>query len=207
MGDLTGMLKFLKGTRKDLEDISGKLDKIQLYFNNNFSNVNQVRNVEIEFLQDEFFKDQSQFPKEVSGLFKKHTKKEESKFDKNLKKLEQEWAKLESRMKHLNKNRLKFFNRVKGENVNLDKKEEKLKDKIAKYEEEIVIFNSRIEELNSGFGFMTNLFSMRKIQKKKDGLIDKRDSLIEEIEVIRTKWDNATVMHRKEEKDRPGRME
>ena len=70
MGSLASMIEFLKDTFKDLDDVRNKLDEVQEYFNNNFSNVRLVRNSEIEYLQGEFHGDREKFPKKISEKLK-----------------------------------------------------------------------------------------------------------------------------------------
>ena len=81
MGTLKGMLDFLKGAQDNLGEIQKKLDDIQTYFNNNFSNVNEVRNSEIEMLQEAFFKDAKEFPGKISSIFKEKVKTETKTFE------------------------------------------------------------------------------------------------------------------------------
>ena len=68
MGYLSDMVDFLEDTFENLTDINEKLDKIQEFFNNNFSNINEVRNREIEFLQNEFFSNLEKFPEKIKNM-------------------------------------------------------------------------------------------------------------------------------------------
>ncbi len=201
MGNLKGMLEFLRDTRKNLSDIEATLGGIQTYFNDNFANVNEIRRSEIVFLQNSFFGDQKGFPVEISELFRTSIPAEKKAFDKNLLDLEKQREKLEKEFAGTDTERLAYFKRLKGENTGLDNKEEKLKMKVAALEEEIGSYNSTIDELNTGLGFITNFFQMRKIQRKKDALLEKRDTLSVEIEDVRNKWKDATRKYLGEESE------
>ena len=65
MGSLSQMLDFFDKNIDNLNEIIKKLDKVQNVFNSNFSNVNMVRNKEIDFLQKEFFKSPENFPDKI----------------------------------------------------------------------------------------------------------------------------------------------
>jgi hypothetical protein len=201
MGDLKGMLDFLKGSQKQLAEIEEKLGRIQTYFNDNFSNVNRIRMAEIEFLQNTFFSDPKQFPEEIRTLYKNKLNDEEAAFEKNLRDLEQKRADLEKQFIAADNDRLNYFKKVKDKNVDLDKREEDLKERVKNVEAEIAGYNRTIDELNTGLGFITNFLRMRKIEKQKEVLLEKRNSQIYEIEEIRKKWDDATWKYRAEEKD------
>jgi hypothetical protein len=201
MGDLKGMLDFLRNTQKQLDEIRKKLNEIQTYFNNNFGNVDSVRRAEIEFLQNAFFGDPKQFPDEISSLYKKKLTDEGAAFEKNLRTLEQKRADLEKQFISVNNGRLNYFKKVKDKNVDLDKDEENLKAKVLKQEEEVNSYNRNIDELDSGLGFFINFFKMRKIQKQKDELLDQRNNMVMQIESVRKKWEDATSKYRTEEKD------
>ncbi|MBN2078729.1 MAG: hypothetical protein JW838_07165 [Spirochaetes bacterium] len=192
MGNLKGMLDFLKDTRKHLNEIEEKLEKIQAYFNDNFANVNEIRRSELEFLQEGFFRDPKAFPEEISALFRAAVKEETAAFDAHLADLDKKRDELNRAFAEIDGERLAYFTRVKGKNIGLDKKEERLKGKVLELEEEIGTYNGTIDELNTGLGFITNFFRMRKIQRKKDELLEKRDGIIVEIEDIRSKWKEAT---------------
>ncbi len=58
---------------------------------------------------------------------------------------------------------------------------EKIYLEIDKLESEISAFNNKIDELNTGFGFISNFFNMKKIAAEKEILLSKRDHLIAEI--------------------------
>ncbi len=188
MGSLSQMIQFLNGTCKTLDEIIGKLDKLQEYFNNNYSNVRTVRNNEIEFLQDEFFSNTKSYPDEFLRDYEKNLKSQEDLYEKNLAKLCNKQKEMRASLEKYNRERLDLFNEIRKSNRKLDIKEEDLKKRIAEYEKEIGEYNRTIDEMNSGFGFVTNFIRMRKIQKNKDKLIDMRDLLVGEIEEIRARW-------------------
>ena len=87
MGSLKNMIAFLEDTAETLVSITEKLEKIQSHFNKNFNNVAKIRSDEIEFLQEEFFKDKNLFPDEVNKLFNEGLKSQADIFADRLKEL------------------------------------------------------------------------------------------------------------------------
>ncbi|HNX23298.1 MAG TPA: hypothetical protein PKG60_04580 [Spirochaetota bacterium] len=188
MGTLNSMVEFLESAIVTVTDIDDKLSKIQEHFNSNFNNVIKVRTSEIEFLQNEYFKNPEKFPSEVKSLFNKNLYEQGKKFKLNLKKLSEQKEKLENEIKTLSGKSFSDFNNLKKENNKSDKSDEKIIAEINSLENEISEFNKKIDELNTGFGFITNFFNMKKIDKKKEILLKKREVLISEIESVRNKW-------------------
>lgn len=200
MGSLSKMIDFLDGTLIEVMEIRQKLEEIQEYFNDNFNNVTKTRTGEITWLQDSFFEDESAFPPEVLASFKKKLPLAEKSFEEELRKLNQQKEKLLKSMAGHDRLREKIITSLKSKNTKLDNREEKLKASVAAYEEELAGYNKRIDELNTGFGFVTNFFRMREIQKEKDRLTENRDVLVDQIEELREKWDAA--LETMEEKDK-----
>lgn len=191
MSTLKNMIAFLNDTADTLENINSKLEKVQSHFNKNFNNVVNVRKDEIEFLQGEFFKDKSSFPKEVENLFQAAVESQGKVFTEKMKELKSKKEKMNKSLKEINSSRITFMNQLKKSNLTLDSKEESLKEKINILEEKINSYNAKIDEMNTGFGFITNFFSMKKTGRLKKELIDKRNEYIDQIENIRSKWIKA----------------
>ena len=185
MGSLSKMIDFLDGTLIEVKEIRQKLEEIQEYFNDNFNNVTKNRTGEITWLQHSFFEDESTFPPEVLASFKKKLPPAEKSFEEELRKLNQQKEKLLKSMAGHDRLREKIITSLKSKNTKLDNREEKLKASVAAYEEELAGYNKRIDELNTGFGFVTNFFRMREIQKEKDRLTENRDVLVDQIEELR----------------------
>ncbi len=188
MGTLKDMLNFLEETRVQIRVIHDRLDELQKYFNDNFINVNKIRNSEIKFLQKSFFEDSTQFPHEISDFYRKEISEQQKKYAANIQKLKSGQGQLKAKFKKIDSMRINYFKLKKEANGKLDKKEENLKKRVVGFEYKIRDFNKNIDELNSGFGFFINLFKMRKIQARKDALIEERDELVDKIEEIRNKW-------------------
>jgi predicted nucleic acid-binding Zn-ribbon protein len=199
MGSLASMIEFLTNTSEELDDIKNKLDKIQEYFNNNFSNVNQIRIAEIEFLQNEFFENRESFPVEISKLYDDEYRKQEGIFNNNIEEMRKKKEKLRREFESINNKKLDLMKKIRTSNMRLDNREEKLKREVLSLEEAINLYNKKIDDLNTGLGFITNIFRMKKIQKEKDKLIEERDSLVEDIEDIRQKWQEKGVKYADEE--------
>lgn len=199
MGSLTSMIAFLTNTSQELEKIKSKLDEIQEYFNNNFSNVHQIRTAETEFLQGEFFKNRKRFPEEISQLYRDAHEKQESIFNENIEEMRKNREELKRAFRDANDKRMRLMKKIRKSNRRLNNREEKLKSEVLALEDKITEFNRKIDELNTGLGFITNLFSMKKIQHQKDTLIEDRDSLVEDIEEIREKWQERELRYAGEE--------
>lgn len=201
MGSLKGMLQFLGQNQDILERITGKLGKIQEYFNNNFSNVSMIRENEIEFLQKEFFSDPGFFNEKIRNGYSSEIKNQEEMYRKNFEELRIELKKSREEMESTDKKRVELLKRIKSSNRALDRKEEKLKDDITRFEKRISEFNKKIDELNTGFGFVLNLFKMKKLENEKEELMDTRDMHVESIEEIRSKWEEKSKEFKETEKE------
>jgi hypothetical protein len=199
MGSLGGMISFLKGVDGNLEKIITNLNKIQNTFNDNFINVELMRNNEVKVLQEKYFKNPESFPEEIKKIYSEEYKIQIKEFDDNLKKISKERDDLEKDMNRADDSRIKFFKKLKSNNKKLDNKEEKLKIDIKKLEAKIVEYNLKIDELNTGFGFIINFFRMRTLQKTKDGIIGVRDDYVERVEEIREKWEEKSSKYSGEE--------
>lgn len=199
MGSLASMIAFLTNTSRELDNIKNKLDELQEYFNNNFSNVNQIRIAETEFLQSEFFQNSESFPEEILKLYKDEYEKQESIFNKNIEEMSNKEEKLKREFEGANDKRLNLMKKIRRSNRKLDNREEKLKEEVLAHEDAINGFNKKIDELNTGLGFITNIFRMKKIQHEKDRLIEERDSLVEDIEDVREKWQEREMQYAGEE--------
>lgn len=199
MGDLTTMISFLKKTADNLEEIRKKLDTIQEFFNNNFSNVEQIRLDEIKVLQDAFFHEPDALPKEIAKRYDDEYKQQEKIFNEKIQELQKEKKSLQKRLASANENRIALQKSIRRNNQKLDKQEEKIKKKVVELEQEINAYNEKIDELNTGFGIIINLFRMRKLQEKKELLLLDRDTLAEDIEEIRQKWQEKMTAYSTEE--------
>lgn len=188
MANLSNVLKFMSDTNKNLTSITGKLEKLQGYFTENFNNIVQIRDNEFDFLQEEFFKDRTNLPKEIGDSFNRGLSVQKDEFDKNYDKLQKQKEDLENRLAKIDKTRLKLLESFKRYNVNLDREEERLKVRIEKVEQKISQYNEKIDELNKGLGFMINLFNMKKLQKEKEKYIKARKGLVADIEKVRSSW-------------------
>ena len=199
MGDLSTMISFLKKTADKLEEIRKKLDTIQEFFNNNFSNVKQIRLDEIKVLQDTFFHDPDALPKEIAQRYEDEYKKQEKIFDEKIRELQKEKKSLEQKHATADEKRRALQKNIRINNRKLDNREEKIKTKVEALEQEIHAYNQKIDELNTGFGIVTNLFRMRKLQEKKELLLLDRNTLAEDIEDIRQKWQEKMEAYSTEE--------
>lgn len=188
MGTLANSISFLDSTNKDLDSIIKKLENLQRYFSENFNNVVLIRDEEYTLLQDEFFKDSSQFPEQIIKQYDIELKAQENEFDKNYEELQIQKAILEETLEKVDNTRLKLLSDFKKYNVDLDTEEERLKKRIEKVEEKIKEYNNKIDELNRGLGFIFNLFNMKKIQREKEKYLKARKNLVKDIERVRTEW-------------------
>ncbi|MCP4136632.1 MAG: hypothetical protein GY754_37020 [bacterium] len=199
MGSLASMIEFLDDGGKQLDSVIKKLNDVQEYFNRNLNNVTKTRNSEIEFLQEKFFAAPGEFPDAVERFYKEEVKKQDKAFVENYKKLTEKREKLKSEFADQDTGRLKHIKKIRRNNIRLDNKEEKLKDDVANLEEKIAVYNKEIDELNTGFGFVSNFFRMRKIQKMKDEITGLRNELVEKIEDIREQWQEKFDKYSEEE--------
>ena len=188
MGDLHGFLKFLSDTEKTLTSAIGKLETIQKTYNVNFNSIVAARTAEIEFLRDEFFKNEESFQPAVRKKYLAGLSLQTKIFDDKMSELKGKKIELMTAMARLEDERINLLKRIKGDNQKLDGVEERLKKDVADLEERIDEYNEKISELTGGFGFITNFFGMRKIRDKKEALLSERDTLVVRIEEVRGQW-------------------
>lgn len=188
MANLANSINFLEKTNKDLNSIIGKLVELQIYFTENFNNVVEIRNNEYEFLQDEFFKDRSSLPDKIGKLYDIELEAQEKEFDKNFEELEKQRKALEKTLEDIDKTRTDLLDRFRRYNTDLDREEERLKKAVEGFEKKIKEYNRKIDGLNRGFGFILNLFNMKKIQKEKEKFLKARNNLVKDIERVRKTW-------------------
>ncbi len=188
MGTLADMVSFLSDTSKELETIKTKLNSIQKTFNRNYNNVEKIRNEEIKFLQNEYLQSTESFPQEFKLKYEKALKIQTDKFEDELESLIRKLKNLEKEYLSLDYDRKKMFVKLKHSNKRLDQQEEKLKEQVTELQKDIDSYNKQISELNNGFGFILNIFKMRKIQSRKEDLLEKMDILVNKIENTRDKW-------------------
>lgn len=200
MDDLGKMISFLKDTGDTLQGVTAKIDTLMTYYNSNFNSVNTVRNDEYRFLESEFFTHSEQFPRELREGFEKETSNQEKLFRENRQKLKEKLDAGTHELKSLDKKRESLLATMKSKNQKLDTREEMLKTHISEHDIRIAEYNKKIDLLNSGFGFILNFFKMRKIQKTKEDILAERDVLIDEIESVRCKWQEASEEIAGEEK-------
>ncbi len=188
MGKLKDLIEFLESAHDITGEISRKLNKIQEQYNLNYNNAESVRTSEIEFLQKEFFADNSRFPEEVVKKYNDNLPGHTVKFDKNIADLLLKRDELKKEIAMINSEKTINFDSMKKFNSKLDKKEEELKERVKKTQFKISDYNKRIDEINTGFGFITNFFKMKSIEKDKNKLLERRDKLVDQIEDIRKSW-------------------
>lgn len=188
MSDLAFCISFLDKTNKELDSIIKKLEKLQRYFSDNFDNVVRVRNSELEFLQKEFFNDDTSFPSVIKQIYLSELPLQGSEFSENFQELSKSMKEIEDSLKKTDANRIKLLEMFKKFNTDLDAKEEQLKLKVNALEARIDDYNRRIDELNRGLGFLMNIFSMKKIQKEKETYIKARRKIVKDINDIRNSW-------------------
>jgi|GEM_PF-871975 len=188
MGSLADMISFMDSGLGTTKRIYEKLNEIENEYNSNFNNVIKIRNREIEFLQKEFFNNREDFPDEIGKYYDKAIPEQTKLFDKQLMELQAKKETMEQELQTAKSLKKENFTELRKTNKDLDRSEEKLKRKIAELDDEIAQYNATIDELNSGFGIISNIFKMKKIEKKKNEIIEKRDHLISTIEGIRNKW-------------------
>lgn len=192
MDDLGKMISFLKDKGDTLLDITAKIETLMTYYNSNFNSVNSVRNDEYRFLEREFFDNPEQFPSDIRDGFEKEKVRQEKLYSENFSLLQEKQNNLSKELESLEKKREHLLEEKKAKNMKLDTQEEALKTRISGHDKRIADYNKKIDTLNSGLGFLLNFFKMREIQKTKEDILGERDLLIDEIEGIRTKWQEAS---------------
>ncbi len=188
MGTLVSMIEFMDSGLGVTRKIYEKLNTIETEFNRNFNNVIETRNREIDFLQNCFFSDSSHFPGEIRKYYEEALPEQKKIFQARLAELKDQRSQMGRELEKVKADKKENYTQLRKTNTDLDKYEEKLKKKINTLDDEIARYNATIDELNTGFGIITNFFRMKKIEKEKNELIEKRAELMVSIENVRKKW-------------------
>jgi len=191
MGTLNDMLTFLTSTKRNLHKIIELLEKKQIEYNDNLNRIIDIRKNELNFLLESYQNNASSFPEELQKKYNIKHKEQKTIFEKNLNKLKKEKLKFKNDFNKKDINRLNYIRDIKKQNSSLDGREENLKKKVIILQDSIDKFNTRIDELNTGFGFASNFFKMKKISREKEALIEEQYTLASQIELLREKWTTA----------------
>jgi predicted nucleic acid-binding Zn-ribbon protein len=199
MGRLKDFYGYLEERRKLLAEVEGHLCKLQEKYESYFSEISKVRDSEFKQLRDIILTDRSKLPDNFNQALDKNLQKQERQFDGKLDDLNRERDKLQKEAEEKRRASAKAEKAVRRSNVNLDREEEELKARNQKLLTQITEFNRRIKEMGKGFGFFTNLFKMRSLQKERKVLDEQQADLAARIDRLRQRWQERDARHHDKE--------
>ncbi|MBW1807746.1 MAG: hypothetical protein JRJ87_06085 [Deltaproteobacteria bacterium] len=200
MGRLANFKDYLVDCRGMVSAADKHLSQLQEKYESFFAEVSKVREHEYEQLRDHILDNRDKLPTELIKALDASRAEVEQEFDEKLKKLRAQHKKAVARAEKRRLDSLKKEKLIRKKNVRLDKEEEGLKDRSEKLLNQIKEFNQRIRQMGRGFGFFTNLFKMRKIQKERRRLAKEQTDTAARIEVLRGRWEKYDEDYAKNEK-------
>jgi DNA repair exonuclease SbcCD ATPase subunit len=199
MGRLKDFYGYLEERRALLSEVEQHLCKLQEKYESYFSEISKVRDNEFKQLREIILTDRSKLPDDFNQALDKNLQKQERQFDGKLEDLQRERDKLQKEAEEKRRASTKDEKAVRKKNVKLDKEEEELKARNQKLLTQITEFNRRIKEMGKGFGFFTNLFKMRALQKERKLLDEQQADLAARIDRLRQRWQEREVRHHEKE--------
>ena len=199
MGRLKDFYGYLEERRKLLAEIEERLCKLQEKYESYFSEISKVRDSEFKQLREIILTDRSKLPGDFNRALDENLKKQERRFDGKLEDLKRERDKLQKEAEEKRRASSRDEKAIRKKNVVLDREEEKLKDRNQQLLAQIAEFNRRIRDMGKGFGFFTNLFKMRALQKERKLLDEQQSDLAARIDRLRQRWQERETSHHEKE--------
>ncbi len=202
MGTLKDFKKYLDGRHAALAQVEEKLCALQEKYETFFAEINQVREKELAQLTEHILADRSQLDDATNKALDQAMAAEEAAFDQKLAALAAERDEYTGQAELLRLKSVEHEAKVRAANQELDHEEEALKVRNAKLLADIVRFNKRIREMGRGFGFIRNLFRMRKLQAERRKLDSVQADVAARIEGLRNTWARTDAEFAEQEKAR-----
>jgi len=199
MGTLLSFSKYLSDRERLLAETEEKLLKLQESYENHLAEIRRVREAELDELMETVLADRGALPKDFNQKLDEAAAEAEKVLSAEQMKLEKEKDAELKRAEELRQKSLMATEKLKSQNVRLDKEEEELKARSAILVKKIEVFNAKIAELGHGFGFFSNLFKMRKIADQRDLLEKENAELAARIELLRARWEKVSAQHVEDE--------
>jgi len=199
MGRLKDFYGYLEERRALLSEVEQHLCKLQEKYESYFSEITKVRDSEFKQLREIILTDRGKLPNDFNQALDKNLQKQERQFDGKLEDLKRERDKLQTEAEEKRRASSKDEKAVRRKNVELDREEEELKARNQNLLTQIAEFNRRIREMGKGFGFFTNLFKMRALQKERKLLDEQQADLAARIDRLRQRWQERDARHHEKE--------
>ncbi len=202
MGRLKDFYGYLEERRALLADVERRLCKLQEKYESYFSEICKVRDREFGQLREIILTDRGRLPEDFNRALDESLKVQERQFDAKLANLKRERDRLQKEAEEKRQSSRQAEKGIRGKNVELDREEEDLKARNQKLLAQIAEFNRRIKAMGKGFGFFTNLFKMRSLQKERKLLDEQQADIAARIDQLRQKWERQEQRHHEREGQR-----
>ena len=199
MGRLKDFHGYLEERRTLLSEVEQHLCKLQEKYESHFSEITRVRDNEFRQLREIILTDRSKLPDNFNRALDENLKKQERQFDNKLEDLKRERDKLQKEAEEKRRASVKAEKGIRRKNVTLDREEEELKARNQKLLAQIAEFNRRIKEMSKRFGFFTNLFKMRSLQKERKLIDQEQSDIAARIDRLRQRWQEREQRHHDKE--------
>lgn len=199
MGNLVDFDKYLKDRLAVVEAAEARLCALQAKYESYFSEMSAVRESELSQLSGHVSAGRNQLPPALVAELDAAQAAAEKSFEEQLVRLQAERTKLARQAEKARQDSLAAEREVHQKNLDLDAKEEELKARSAALLQQIDGYNARIRELGTGFGFFSNLFSMRSLHREQKALVEEQAAVAGQIELLRRAWSERESGHEKAE--------
>ena len=193
MGTLDDFKTFLDDRHQVLADAESQLSSLLQKYETYFAEINRVRESELGQLREAILADRANLPPGLEHKLSQALADERTAFDASLSKLHERLADLHEQAEAVRTQSAEGERKLHQDNLDLDEAEELLKQRNAELLDRIERYNNRIREMGGGFGFLRNLFRMRKLAAERAVLDQQQADLMARIDQMRKRWQEIDV--------------
>ena len=202
MGGLVDFEGFVISRRRVLQQVEERLCAIQEHYETFYAEVSRVKEAELDQLEDLVQQRRADLPAWLSTALDEAKPAVQEDFQRRIEQLGRELTAHEDRAEALRERSLAHEAKVRAANETLDTREEKLKERNEDLLARITSYNATIREMSTGFGFLANVFAMRRLRRERLELDEEQRQVADSIEALRVTWEKTDSRYTDAEKER-----
>ncbi len=188
MGTLKDFRDYIADRQGVVEDVERRLLALQEKYESFFQQVAAVREVELGQLSVHVAERRGTLPDGMDDALDAAVEKARRDLDAQLVRHTAEHSSLVVQAEKARAEALEYEARAHQENEDLDAEEEQLKVRNEQLYGDIESYDAQIKELSTGFGFLTRLPDLRRIQAERRRLQGEQLDVVARIESLRARW-------------------
>ncbi len=188
MGRLSNFHEYLEDRLATIRDVEGRLLALQSKYETYYQEVSRVREAELGQLSSYIAAGGTSLPADLASALERARSEVERELEQKLGALQAERKKAAAEAEAARKDSQRGEEAVHARNVDLDRREEALKARSARLLKDIGEYNRRIREMGTGFGFFSNFFRMRGLQRERRRLDAEQAELLAQMDGLRAQW-------------------